>query len=136
MQQNYRYNEKTFINPIKEKLANNILDYAGIIYDKPFNESFKRKIEMVQYRAALVITGAIKGTSHHRLYQELGLESLADRKWSRRLFFFHKIAQGFLPSYLRSYHNAVSEGAYLVQQHNYSQVQQLVLVNSGKNQSV
>ena len=56
------------------------LDYADIIYDKPFNESFKRKIEMVQYKAALVITGAIKGTSRDRLYQELGLESLADRR--------------------------------------------------------
>ena len=59
---------KSFVRPI--------LDYADIIYDKPFNESFKRKIEMVQYRAALVITGAIKGTSRDRLYQELGLESL------------------------------------------------------------
>ena len=56
------------------------LDYADIIYDKPFNESFKRKIEMVQYKAALVITGAIKGISRDRLYQELGLESLADRR--------------------------------------------------------
>ena len=54
------------------------LDYADIIYDKPFNESFKTKIEMIQYRAALVITGAIKGTSRDRLYQEIGLESLAD----------------------------------------------------------
>ena len=59
---------KSFVRPI--------LDYADIIYDKTFNESFKRKIEMVQYRAALVITGAIKGTSRDRLYQELGLESL------------------------------------------------------------
>ena len=91
------------------------LDYADIIYDKPFNESFKRKIEMVQYKAALVITGVIKGTdlSRDRLYQELGLESLADRRWSRRLFFFHKIIQELLPSYLHTYHNAVSEGACL-----------------------
>ena len=96
---------KFFVRPI--------LDYADIIYDKPFNESFKRKIEMVQYRAALVITGAIKGTSRNRLYQELGLESLADRRWSRRLFFFHKITQGLLPSYFQTYHNAVSEEAYL-----------------------
>ena len=58
---------KSFVRPI--------LDYADIIYDKTFNESFKRKIEMVQYRAALVITGAIKGTSRDRPYQELGLES-------------------------------------------------------------
>ena len=48
---------KFFVRPI--------LDYADIIYDKPFKESFKRKIEMVLYRAALVITGAIKGTSRH-----------------------------------------------------------------------
>ena len=76
------------------------LDYADIICDKPFNESFKRKIEMVQYKAAIVITGAVKGTSRDRLYQELGLESVEDRRWSHRLFFFHKIIQGLLPSYL------------------------------------
>ena len=65
---------------------------------------------MVQYKAAPVITGAIKGTSCDRLYQELGLETLTDRRWSLRLFFFHKFVQGFLPSYLQTYHNAVSEG--------------------------
>ena len=50
------------------------LDYADIIYDKPFNESFKRKIEMAQYKAALVITGVIKGTSCDRLYQGICTE--------------------------------------------------------------
>ena len=89
------------------------LDYADIIYDKPFNESFKRKIEAVQYKAALVITGAVKGTSRDSLYQELGLESLEDRRWSRKFFFFHKVIQGLLPSYFHTYHNAVSEGTYL-----------------------
>ena len=64
---------------------------------------------MVHYKAALVITGAIKGTSRDRLYQELGLESLEDRRWSRRLFFFHKKLQGLLPPYLQTYHNTVSE---------------------------
>ena len=46
-----------------------ILDYADIIYDKPLTESFKDKLEIVQYNAALVITG----TSRDRIYQELGL---------------------------------------------------------------
>ena len=57
------------------------LDYADITYDNPLNESFKKKkkIQMVQYKTALVITGAIKGTSRGRLFQELGLESLVDR---------------------------------------------------------
>ena len=56
---------------------------------------------MVQYKAAFMITGAIKGTSRDRLYQELGLESLADRRWSRRLFLFYKITQGLFPSYFK-----------------------------------
>ena len=63
------------------------LDYEDIIYDKPWNESLKRKIKMVQYNAALITTGAFKGTSCDKIYQELGLESLADRRWTRKLFF-------------------------------------------------
>ena len=88
------------------------LDYTDIIYDKPFNESFKTKIEMIQYQAALVITGAIKDTSRDRLYQEIGLESLADRRWSRKIFFFHKIVNGLLPSYLQSYLTHYNDGEY------------------------
>ena len=33
---------------------------------------------MVQYNAALKITSDFKGTSRYKIYQELGLESLAD----------------------------------------------------------
>ena len=88
------------------------LDYTDIIYDKPFNEFFKAKIEMIQYRAVLVITGAIKGTSNDRLYQEIGLESLADRRWSHKIFFFHKIVNGLLPSYFQSHLNHCSDGEY------------------------
>ena len=58
------------------------LEYADLIYDKPLNQSFKKKIELVQYNAALIITGAIKGTCRDKMYQEVGLESLADRRWS------------------------------------------------------
>ena len=39
-----------------------------IIYDKPFNNSLKEKLEKVLYSAALIITGTIKGISlqiHH-----------------------------------------------------------------------
>ena len=70
---------KTFVRPI--------LDYTGIISDKSLTESFKDKLEMVLYNAALVITGAIKGTSRDRIYRELGLESLAERRWSRKIYF-------------------------------------------------
>ena len=35
-----------------------------------------------------------------RSYEELGWESLNDRKWCRRLCLFHKILNGITPSYL------------------------------------
>ena len=54
---------KSFIRPL--------LDYADVIYDQPSNVSFSKRIESVQYNAALAITGAIKGFSREKLYQEL-----------------------------------------------------------------
>ena len=43
---------------------------------------------MVQYNAVLIITDAFKGTSRDKIYQELGLESLTDPRWTRKLIFF------------------------------------------------
>ena len=83
---------KSFIRPH--------LDYGDFIYDKPNNNSFIENIEALQYNAALAITGAIKGTSRDRLYQELGFESLSSRRWSRRLFNFYKYFTSKSPFYL------------------------------------
>ena len=58
------------------------------------------KIETVQYNTALAITGAIRGTSKEKLYQELGLESLKDRRWLRRMPYLYKIISTKLPPYL------------------------------------
>ena len=63
---------KSFIRPN--------LDYADIICNEPFSKSLKRKIEMVQCNTAPIITGAFNGTSRDKIYQELGLQSLADRR--------------------------------------------------------
>ena len=54
---------KAFLRPL--------IDYGDIIY---------KKLESVQYKAALAITGAIQGSSREKLYQELGLESLKSRR--------------------------------------------------------
>ena len=67
------------------------LDYGDIIYDQGYKESFHQKLESIQYNAALAITGAIRGTSREKLYQELGLESLQKRRWYRKLCYFLKI---------------------------------------------
>ena len=73
-----------------------------ILLQKTFSLIFK-KIETVQYKVTFVIIGTMKETLHDRLYQELGLESLADRRWSRKLSFLHKITQGLLPYQLKNF---------------------------------
>ena len=90
---------KTLINVYKSFVRPH-LDYGDIIYDKPNVGSFINKLESVQYNAALAITGAIRGTSKERLYQELGFEHLEKRRWYRRMCLFWKIVNGFAPSYL------------------------------------
>ena len=52
------------------------LDYGDVLYDQAFNNSFKEKLESFQYNACLALTGAIRGMSKEKIYQELGLESL------------------------------------------------------------
>ena len=56
-----------------------------------------KKKESVQYNATLAVTGAIRGTYREKLYQELGLESLKDRRWLRRLFYLRKVLSTKLP---------------------------------------
>ena len=76
------------------------LDYGAIIFDQPENESFCKKIESVQYNAALAIIGAIQGTSSEKLYKELGLETLKSRRWLKNLCCFYKIKNRGILSYL------------------------------------
>ena len=76
------------------------LDYGDVLYDQLNNKSFCQKIETVQYNAALAITGAIKGTSQIKLYNELGLESLEFRRLFRKLCLFYKMKETGLPEYL------------------------------------
>ena len=68
---------KTFIKPH--------LDCCDVIYDKIFSESWHKKLESAQYNVALPITGAIRGTKTVKLYQELGLESLQNKRKLIRL---------------------------------------------------
>ena len=43
------------------------LDDGDILYDKPSNDNFENKMEKVQYRACVEITGGIQGTSRERI---------------------------------------------------------------------
>ena len=77
------------------------MDYCDIIYhlprststfDCPINLNFMmQSLESIQYQAALAVSGAWKGSSTTKLYEELVWESLSDRRWLRRLCQFYKI---------------------------------------------
>ena len=56
-------------------------------------------MESVQYNAALAITGAIRGSSREKFYQELGLESLKSSRWYQKFYSFFKLKKKH-PSYL------------------------------------
>ena len=75
------------------------LDYGDIIYDEAYNLPFHQKLELIQYNAALALTGAIRASSSEKLYQELGLESLQLRRWYKKLCCFYKIYNKQAPVY-------------------------------------
>ena len=85
-------------------------DYADVIYHIPqIDNSFStcinlnnlmNSIEQIQYQAARAVSGTWKGTNTSKLYEELGWESMTDRRWFHRLLHFFKISNGLTPNYL------------------------------------
>ena len=82
---------KSFIRPH--------IDYGDVTFDQAYNKSFHEKLENFEYNASLAITGAIRGTSKEKLYQELGFESLQHRRWFCKLCTFYKIFKNQSPCY-------------------------------------
>ena len=86
------------------------LDYCDFIYHIPHTicqsplgislNTLMENIEKVQYIGALAVTGAWKGSSRSKLYDELGWESLSDRRMVRRVLQLYKISNMMTPQYL------------------------------------
>ena len=92
------------------------LDYGDALYDKPENEGFQNKLEKVQYRACLAITGAIRGTSKQKILQRTTIifiifwdflmfcQNCFHRKWNEARLLIVNIKHELpheLPNYLR-----------------------------------
>ena len=92
-------------------LVRSHFDYCDVIYHippkihpPPLGVSLHDHMEILektQYQAALAVTGTWQGTSRVKLYEELGWESLSDRRISRRVLLMHKIIDEKTPKYLR-----------------------------------
>lgn len=84
-----------------KSMIRSILDYGDILYD--CCTAFESELlEKIQRRAAILITGAFKITSHSKLLQELGLPTLKVRRKINRLIFLHKIKEGKCPNYVQN----------------------------------
>ena len=88
------------VRSLPKPLQRQHLDYGHVLYDQAFNSYFNAKMESIQYNACLAITGAIRGTSKEKIYQELGLESLQLCRWYRKLCLFYKVFKNEHPKYL------------------------------------
>ena len=106
-----RYLSVTTLDQIYKMYIRPHLDFCDVIYHvpcitNPFDSSINLKylmntLERIQYHCALAITGAWKGTGLNKIYDELGWESITDRRYSRRLFHFYKIQNNLTPAYLK-----------------------------------
>ena len=51
----------------------------------------QQKLERIQFNASLVVTEATPKTPKAKRFEELGLESLRQRRWYRKLCCFYRI---------------------------------------------
>ena len=86
------------------------LDYCDIIYHIPLKinppqlstfDPQMEKLERVQYQAALAVTGAWHSSNCAKLNEELGLETLLDRRLCRHVLQIQKIMNNKTHSYLK-----------------------------------
>ena len=92
-----------------DAFARSLLDYCDLIHHIPPTltergltpHNLMEKVERIQYQAALPIMGAWPGSNRLKIYEELGWETLSDRRLCKRVLQIHKIIGGKRPSYLK-----------------------------------
>ena len=87
------------------------LEYCDVVFhlppivkERPFQmhlPALMMKVESIQWQAALAVTGTWQGSSRSKLYEELGWESLDNRRMCKRILQLHKIIDNITP-YLRA----------------------------------
>ena len=90
--------DRTILRKLYKSLVCPLIEYADVLWDG-CTESESDLLEHVQYEAAKTVTGAMKGTSKHRLMQEIGWEDLKTRRAIHKLL-YSKIIHNLCPSYL------------------------------------
>ena len=112
MKRLYPYVPRRALEVIYKLYVRPHIDYGVVVYHMPDKESktfdsendtihpLMSIIESVQYEAACVVSGAWRGSSREKLYDDLGWESLNHRRNLRRLCMFYDIYKNDYPKYL------------------------------------
>jgi hypothetical protein len=84
------------------------MEYADVVWDG-CSDCLNDLLESVQYEAAKLVTGAMKGTSQRKLLDELAWEELKTRRSVHKLVLFFKIVNNLVPRYLTDLLPATSQ---------------------------
>ena len=76
-----------------------LLEYGDVVWDNCTQQQ-KSDVESVQTEAARIITGATKYCSIDKLYQEIDIERLENRRKMHKLQLLYKMKHNLTPSYL------------------------------------
>ena len=74
-------------------------DYADIVWDN-CSGTLSNMLENLHLEAIRIILGAVRGTSHEKLYKESGFCTLKERRKRYKLLMFHKMINHQCPGYL------------------------------------
>ena len=91
-----KYFDRNILNISYKLYVRPRLDYGNVICHNQ-RTGMMHLLEQVQYKAALIVSSCWHCTNREKLYEELGWESLSNRRWCRWLCLFDKISNGISP---------------------------------------
>ena len=77
-------------------------DYADTVWDN-CTQQLSDELEKLNLDAIRTIIGAVRGTSHYKLYNESGILPLAERRRRHKLILFFKMTKNMTPNYFTHY---------------------------------
>ena len=89
--------ERSVLASFYKSLIRPLMEYGDVIWNNCY-DCDSALLDSVQYEAARLVTGAIKGTSSARLYKDLAWESLDSRTKLHILSQFYKIVKNLASS--------------------------------------
>ena len=91
--------DRTTLSKLYKSMVRPIMDYADVLWNG-CTESESDLLEHIQNEIAKVVTGAMKGTSKHRLMHEIRWGNMKTRRAIHKLLLYFKTVNNLCASYL------------------------------------